>query len=408
MERTRELIKVNDALYNSEEKFRSLVDASPDAILILDEAGRIWFANHPPPGLRSDQLPNRRLIDLLPVHSQPRFKLALQKVFGQDLTDFCQVAGPDATWWQIRMTPLEESEDGKPHSAMVIIADRTEQHNAQAHAMQNARLATVGTLAASVAHEVNNPNNAILLQASWLAKSWPGFKECLDEQADMFESAVIGGRAFPEAIGRFEEFINGIIKNSKRIGNIVNNLKRMSRPDDGKLQENVRIDAILESVMSILANQVNKYCESCKVDAAPGLPQICGNLQQLEQVFINLILNALQSLPDKSRRVRVEARHDPDTQKIVVSIADQGVGIPEENMEKILQPFFTTKLKQGGTGLGLAISQSIIAKHDGSMEIESSPDTGTVVRVSLPVAPQLQQEKSHENRYDSANDGSPG
>jgi signal transduction histidine kinase/DNA-binding response OmpR family regulator len=394
LERTRELVNVNEALHVSENKFRSLVDASPDTIMILDEPGGIRFANHPPPGLTTENLKHSCLIDLLPIQSQPRFQLARQKVFGQDRTDSCQIEGPAATWWQIRITPLEKGKNGKPHSAMVIVTDRTEQHDTQSQAMRNARLATVGALAASVAHEVNNPNNAILLQTSWLAKAWLGFQEYLEEPKEQYKTTIIGGRSFPEAIERFSEFIPGIIKNSKRIGTIVGNLKRMSKPDDGKLQENIHIREVLDSVMSILANQVNKYCESCHIEAERSLPQIRGNLQQLEQVFINLILNALQALPDKTRKVYIYAWLDKETQKIAVNIEDEGLGIPKENLEKIMLPFFTTKLHHGGTGLGLAICQSILTKHNGCMEIESVPDSGTVVRVNLPVTRHQTRETS--------------
>ena len=98
-------------------------------------------------------------------------------------------------------------------------------------------------------------------------------------------------------------------------------------------------------------------------------------------------MDALQALPDKTRKVRIYAWYDNEMQKIAVNIEDEGVGIPKENLEQIMQPFFTTKLSQGGTGLGLAICQSILIKHNGCMEIDSKPNKGTIVRVNLPIAP---------------------
>jgi signal transduction histidine kinase/CheY-like chemotaxis protein len=389
LERTRELIKVNEALYASEYKFRSLVDASPDTIIIVDSNCQVSFSNHSPPGIKQSDLMQTRLIEQLPIQSRPRFQLSIQRVFGNRQADAYQIEGPSSTWWQIRMTPLVRFEENSPHSTMMIVTDKTEQHNTQNKAMRNARLATVGTLAASVAHEINNPNNAILLQSSWLAKSLPEFKSYLEENNEQVESYVIGGQSFPTAMDRFSEFVTSIIKNSKRIGTITKNLKEMSKPDDGTILEEIEVHKLFEAVLSILANQLNNYCNCYTVDIADNLPKIYGNAQQLEQVFINLILNALQSTPDKIGEIRITAKYNKDSEKIVLRIQDEGVGIPQENLEKIFLPFFTTKLDKGGTGLGLSICQSILSKHDGCIEVFSTPETGTEVRVDLPRAPYI-------------------
>lgn len=384
--RALELVQVNEALHVSEEKLRGLVEAAPDAILILDETGEVSFINHAPPGHHDNDLKGNRLLDVLPKPSKPRFKRAMNRVFTQERGESFQIEGPSATWWQIRTVPLVKRKGDSHRSAMVIVTDQTKQYNTQTQAMQNARLATVGALAASVAHEVNNPNNAILLQASWLAKAWRGLQIYMQENEAQSINVTIEGKPLPEAMESGSAFLADITNNSRRIGTIVGNLKRMSRPDDGAFQDHVRIEKILDSALSILANQILKYCESCTVDIEPDLPHIRGNLQQLEQVFINLILNALQALPDRKRKVGVRARHDVERRKIAVIVEDEGVGIPEENIEKILLPFFTTKLAQGGTGLGLAICQSILSKHHSGLEFDSAPGRGTTVRLNFPIS----------------------
>lgn len=386
--RTMALLQVNEARHIREERFRSLVEASPNTILILDEKGEICFINHAPPGaVTDDEWLGTVMVHKLPPSSRHRFQVALDKLFKQKRPDAFQLEGPSVTWWKIEMTPLTNRKERYSPLAMVMVVDRTEQHNTQIQAMRNARLATVGTLAASVAHEINNPNNAILLQASWLAKVWPELQAIIEGHEVPCVDVILGGRSFQKAIERVSECIPSIVENSRRIGRIVSNLKQISKPDDGTLQENIQIHKVLASVLSILANQVNTYCASCHVEAEQNLPQVRGNRQQLEQVFINLILNALQALPDRKRKVRIDAWYDEEMQKVAVNIQDEGIGIPEENLEKILLPFFTTKLAQGGTGLGLAICQSILSKHEGCMEIDSVAGRGTTVRVNLPITP---------------------
>lgn len=342
--RTRELLQANENLQFSEEKLRALVEATPDTILLLDEKGEIIFINHAPPGKEDSNLMGNRLLDVLPEPSKPRFNLAMYRMFIQKQAESFDVVGPSATSWQIRTVPLVKRENSPLQSAMVIVTDRTEQHNTQAQAMRNARLATVGNLAASVAHEVNNPNNAILLQAFWLVKAIRELQIHMQEEEEQYANVIAKGYPLAEVIRVGLEFLADIVNNSRRIGTIVSNLKRISKPDDGVLRDNIDIKMVLDSSLSILANQVHKYCETCSIETESDLAQIRGNRQQLEQVFINLILNALQALAHRKQKVRVHVWHDQKIQKIAVLVEDEGVGITEDNLEKIEKPFFTTKL----------------------------------------------------------------
>ena len=391
LERTQELrqniearILSESLLKISETKFRSLVETSPDTIMILDQKGHIQFINHPTPFLRESVNSKSNIFYHLPSQSRPRYKFALNKVFFSHESDAFMIEGMASTWWQTRIIPLPDQGQDTIESAMVVATDITEKQTLQSKAIQNTRLATVGTLAAGVAHEVNNPNNAILLQAEWLQDAWLGFLDCLEEDEEKFADLLIGGRSFADALVTFPKFIAGIIKNARRVGLIAENLKRMSRPDNGKLRDSIQIKTILQAAQSILANQIQKYTDSCTFHLDEQIPSIRGNAQQLEQVFINLLLNALQALRDRQEKVDVFVSYHAEYEKIVVQIQDEGVGIPEENLGKIRNPFFTTKLEQGGTGLGLAISHSIINNHNGCMDVVSTLGEGTTVKINLP------------------------
>ena len=119
---------------------------------------------------------------------------------------------------------------------------------------------------------------------------------------------------------------------------------------------------------------------------AEDLPSAQGKPQQIEQVIINLIMNALQALPGKNAGVTVTTAADIDASAITITICDEGKGMPREILERITEPFFSTRLEQGGTGLGLSISAAIVREHNGTLKFESTPGSGTIATLSLPIA----------------------
>jgi signal transduction histidine kinase len=116
-----------------------------------------------------------------------------------------------------------------------------------------------------------------------------------------------------------------------------------------------------------------------------GLPGVRGNAQRIEQVIVNLVLNACQALPDPSRAIRASTRFDPDRSAVLFAVEDEGIGIPPENLPRLTDPFFTTKRDSGGTGLGLSVSASIVKEHGGTLEFRSEPGQGATVTLALPV-----------------------
>ena len=136
--------------------------------------------------------------------------------------------------------------------------------------------------------------------------------------------------------------------------------------------------------MTIIRSKVQKHTDHFYCTLGEHIPPVQGNFQKLEQVIINLTINALQALPKRTLGVYLSTAYDKTSKNIVVKIRDQGVGMPEEIQERILEPFFTTKQDQGGTGLGLSICYSIVNEHKGTLEFESEPEQGTTALVKLP------------------------
>ncbi len=150
------------------------------------------------------------------------------------------------------------------------------------------------------------------------------------------------------------------------------------------MTETVDIQQVLQAAVMILHNQIQKFTDVCTLEVPDGLPYVAGNSQQLEQVFINVLLNALQALPERTRGVHISAGFDADSGMLWITVRDEGRGISERDLGRLTEPFFTTRTDAGGTGLGLSISRSIIERHGGSLSFESVSGVGTTVTIRVP------------------------
>jgi polar amino acid transport system substrate-binding protein len=146
----------------------------------------------------------------------------------------------------------------------------------------------------------------------------------------------------------------------------------------------VELPKVLQEAVMVLHDPIQRHTDAFSLALCEDPPPIRGNPQQLEQVFINVILNALQALPDRGRAVRVRCRADPEGGALVVEVSDAGAGIAEADLARVAEPFFTTRTARGGTGLGLSISKSIVDRHGGTLTFASRPGEGTTVTIRLP------------------------
>ncbi|CAG1066473.1 two-component system, sporulation sensor kinase E [uncultured bacterium] len=278
-------------------------------------------------------------------------------------------------------------------SAMVLctVKDLTEllrmeeeARNIQAKLIHANKMASIGTLASGVAHEINNPNNFILFNSTLLSDAWKDAARILETYYRDNGDFSLGGLPYSEMSEVVPELLAGITDGSRRIKGIVDNLKDFSRKDKAGLEGSFDVNRAVKASVSILSNQITKYTDSFEVDCAEDLPKVRGSSQKVEQVIINLVLNALHALPDRKRRVRVSTRQEEG--KVVIEVRDEGDGMAREVLDRVMEPFFTTKSDRGGTGLGLSISYSIIKEHRGSLELDSAPGAGTAARITLPAA----------------------
>ena len=251
--------------------------------------------------------------------------------------------------------------------------------------IQADKMASLGILVSGIAHEINNPNNFILLNIKLFAKLWKDITPILDDYYENNGDFAIAGMLYSKSAEKIGQSIDGILKGSERIQNIVKNLTEYSKTDSGKLDELIDVNKVVEMAVMITNNLINKSTDNFKVIYGADLPRIKGNLQQLEQVIINLITNACQSLPDKSSGITVSTYYNSQVNKVRIKVEDEGIGIKVGDLKYIRDPFFTTKRNMGGTGLGLSISDNIVKSHGGKLNLTSRQNKGTIAKVSIPV-----------------------
>jgi C4-dicarboxylate-specific signal transduction histidine kinase len=261
--------------------------------------------------------------------------------------------------------------------------DRERMHHQQL--LQASKMVELGTLVSGVAHEINNPNNFIMLNAPLLVDSWHASKPILEEYYKENGDFLLGGMMYSEMKENISKLFSGILEGSERIRQIVADLKDYVRPDTSDLTQSVNLNSVIHSALSLLSNMVKKSTDRFSLDLEKDLPSVKGNFQRLEQVVINLVQNACQALPDRKKEIRVSTRWDEVNGNVVLQVQDEGVGIPPENLSRITDPFFSTRHDSGGVGLGLAISSRIIKEQGGTLNFASEPGIGTKAEVFLPV-----------------------
>lgn len=254
----------------------------------------------------------------------------------------------------------------------------------QSKLIQVNKMTALGLMVSGVAHEINNPNNFILSNAQMLEQSWQDASKVLREYCEENGDVLLGGIPFSRLDSHAGQLFGGIVDGSRRIGEIVKNLKGFARQESVALEHRVDINQIAQAAISILHHEIKRFTANFRFEPGGDLPLLQGNRQQLGQVVVNLLMNACQALPEKNLQVLLQTYWDPGTGEVVLAVKDEGVGLSAEVARNIMEPFFTTKLESGGTGLGLAICRSIVQEHQGRLEFTSEPGNGTTFFLRLP------------------------
>ena len=359
-----------EALRASERRFRTLIEGGPDAIGVL-AGGRAVYAN---PRLGSmlgydvveAQMRTAEFVDP-DERGEMKARVALIMA-GEKLAPrvFTLLRGSGERL-RAEVTQLPIDWEGEP-ALLSVFRDVTEREHIDARLMLADRVASIGTLAAGVAHEINNPLAYVLANLTY-AREQAEAQPALGELAEALREAQVG---------------------AERVRGIVRDLKTLSRPDEGK-SGMVDVHRALDMSVSMAWNEIRHRARLVK-DYALDLPQVTGNEGRLGQVFLNLLINAAHSIREgsaDSNEIRVTTRAEGG--RVIVEVRDTGSGIAREHKKRLFDPFFTTKPQGVGTGLGLSICHTIVTGLGGEIGFESEPGKGTIFRVALPAGAVAQQ-----------------
>jgi len=255
----------------------------------------------------------------------------------------------------------------------------------QQQLLQADKMAALGVLVSGVAHEINNPTGLILLEVPILKRFHADSSKVLERYYRENGDFSCGGLPYSRMREEVPRSLEKLHDAGKRIKRIVDDLKDFARQGDTACDEIVDLNAVAQAAVRLLEPSIRKATNCFSAEYDQHLPAIRGNAQRIEQVLVNLILNACQALPDPARCIQLATGHDPGSETITLRLRDEGSGISPEHLARLTDPFFTTKRDMGGTGLGLSVSAGIVKEHGGTLEFDSSPGRGTIVTLTLPI-----------------------
>ena len=270
-------------------------------------------------------------------------------------------------------SPITYEQDGRDEISQLIRAFNRmagELESRQEQLVQSRKIAAIGTFTAGIAHELNNPINNIYLTAETLLED--------------YETLLP-----PEG----KELVLDVLNQAERAGEIVRNLLDFSRSEMPSFTE-VSIKDVVERTLKLVKNQIMLAGIALKTNIPQDIPSIQGNSRNLEQIFLNLFINAIQAMPGGGQISVQVQRHGTD--RIRIDLRDSGKGIQSEHLEHIFEPFFTTKGVGRGTGLGLAVTYALVKRHGGVIEVESEEGVGTTFSIYLPI-PKSDQADQHSD-----------
>jgi signal transduction histidine kinase len=274
--------------------------------------------------------------------------------------------------------------DGKVERVLEVCRDVTERNRMEAQLIQSYKLASLGKLVAGVAHEINNPNTFILGNLKIFQESLTDILPILDEYYKKNKDLKIARLNYEVFKENISVLVNDMINGANRTKKIVGDLRNFAKKDEDGLTDNVDINELIKNNLNLTNKQIKKHA-CLEIELDENIPQFKGNINKLEQVFLNLVMNASEAMENEGGLIKVKTGFDKIKNEVYVIVSDNGCGMSEATLKNIFDPFFTTKRQCGGIGLGLSITYGIIKDHKGTIEVNSKVGEGTTFIIRIPV-----------------------
>ncbi|MFV0436366.1 MAG: cache domain-containing protein [Desulfopila sp.] len=390
--------QVEMSLRKSENRYRLLTETAREMILVLDANLQITYANtafgkHC--AVTVDEIRDIPITRILPEQRQEAFFSQIARL-EDDENDPAMLESEFRTF-DNRLLPVEvnfaplDQHGGRVTTILLTARDITDKKRAETEAkmrqeqlMQTNKMVALGTLVAGVAHEINNPISSVLLNFQAYERFWKAVQPILDAYHAHHGALEIGGMNYPQLRERMPRLLNFTKEGVSRVKRIVGDLKEFSRQNPSELREAVNLNRVVETSLGLLASLLKKTTTEVRLDLSENLPTLSGNSQRLGQVIVNLLVNACQATDDPAEAIEITTCYLEESEEVMLQIRDHGVGMPQEILERIKDPFFTTRRDNSGTGLGLSISDTIVRNHHGWLHFKSAPGEGTTATVRLP------------------------
>lgn len=341
------------------EKIRSIFDGITDKLMLIAPDHTVLMANSASMVEREDLQEPPKCYDLIHGLDEPCSGCLLERTLREKIPTFGELSLPEEETYLAHFYPILDKQTGEVESVVHYCKSITEQKRMDQQMMHAEKLASLGQLVAGVAHELNNPLGLILFYAELLKEELPPESE---------------HRADVEVIARHSETCRSVVQD---LLEFARNVKTVRVPG--------RLNDTIERVISVLKKQFDKEGIRIETSFAPDLPTINLDESKLQQVWMNLLLNAKQAVKESEGLISVTTKYDEAVKTISVTVEDNGEGMSPEIIHKIFDPFFTTKKDGEGTGLGLSVSYGIVKEHGGEITVRSRPSVGSVFEVTIPV-----------------------
>jgi signal transduction histidine kinase/PAS domain-containing protein len=375
VKKNQELVAMTEKLREHKTRLQTLFKAITDTVIVIDPDFNILMSNQKNIGSRGKCYKKvfgqeERCQDCLMERVfRERTSIAHEKVVGDE-------------YYLLQAYPIFDAEC-QITGALEISRIVTKEKNMERQLLQADKLASLGQLVSGIGHEINNPNTFIRGNLFIVQEAMKDIFPILQEYHRSHPDLKIARLNYDIFRQNLPVLIDDMVEGANRIKGIVDGLRKFGKRDEGFLNEIVNLNLVTESCLRLVDNQVRRTAD-VKVELQQDLPTVMGNAQKLQQVILNMLINASQAIDKPRGTVKVSTRFDG--KEVQIRVKDNGKGIDEKTIGQIFDPFFTTKRNQGGTGLGLSIAYGIIKEHRGRIGVVSEVGVGTTFCIYLPVA----------------------
>jgi signal transduction histidine kinase len=368
------LNRVNQGWEESKARLETMFQAIPDEVVLLDTKRRVLMTN------RDDIIPGDYCFKSFFNRDRPCQDCRLARIM-KDKTPLTLTIKDENRYLEVHALPFYD-QNHEVDGILEFYRDVTLEKTYEQQLQQADKLASLGQLVSGIGHEINNPNQFIRGNIKIIRQTLEDVLPIVDEYQKTHPDLEIARLKYNFFRQHIMTLVEDMSHGSERIKGIVEGLRTFVRKDEGLLVDSVDINTLIEASARLVHNQVHKRAD-IDLELEDKLPTFKGNSQKLEQVLINLIVNAGDAMLDDVKGL-VTIRTKLEGSEIVVEVEDNGRGMDQKTLKQIFDPFFTTKRAKGGTGLGLAIAYNIIEEHGGKISVTSKVGEGTIFMIRIP------------------------